>query len=181
MELVATLSTGPRMALANTMLFAVLRTPLASETMAEPLIDAVMPSLRSSRLRTAPSPSVTRALLSSKCTPLTITEPNPVIGPLAELVAVAGAPVPPLSTPPPQLFSARARNSAQVRAVRSIRRALSDDMVILLFSIYRPLYATLRSSSFSRCEDDRWLAPNTHISRYGLAGPGCACLSGLLR
>src|SRR3954452_15379121 len=44
------------------------------------------------------------AWLSSKWTPLTITEPNPVIGPLAE---AAAAPVPPLSTPLPQPVSSR--------------------------------------------------------------------------
>ena len=60
--------------------------PSASTTIAEPRTSTVMPRRRSSRLRALPSASRTVALRSSKWTPLTITEPKPVIGPLANAV-----------------------------------------------------------------------------------------------
>ena len=63
----------------------------------------VIPSLRSVRWRAMPSPSAMLALRSSKCTPLTITDPNPVIGPLAEDDS-AGAPL--VDTPPAALLRA---------------------------------------------------------------------------
>ena len=106
------LSTRPRMSLPNAMLLAALtRVPVASGVMAEPRISVVMPRRSLSRRLPPPSSSVTTALLSSKRTPLTMTEPKPVIGPLAYDAGVV--PVPPLSTPPPQPATIKASHNAR--------------------------------------------------------------------
>src|SRR5262245_62763289 len=71
------------------------------------------PSSSRSRATALPSSSWSFALLSSKCTPLTMIEPNPDIGPTE---TTGAAPVPPLSTPPQP-----AATSSAITGARSLR------------------------------------------------------------
>jgi hypothetical protein len=95
------LVTGPSTSLPKRMPVA---TPVSAVKSAVPEIAVTMPSLRSSRLRTVPSSSVTVAVVSSKRTPATMIEPKPEIGPtltVLEIVPVPPVPTPAMSPPPP--------------------------------------------------------------------------------